>query len=215
MSFILDALKKSETDRQRSNAPGIAHIAESGKKKHSGRWLWIVAGLLIINAAVLAALMARSGNPPETPAVQIALPVPTAAPPEEAATRFSDIVADAKRSRPLSAESSPTSAADAAPTAAVAAPDPAVSDRPAAAASSVTDGLPSFDELRVTGVLQLPELHLDIHVFSAAPADRFVFVNMSKYKERATLDEGPLVREITVDGVVLEHGGHTFLLPRE
>jgi hypothetical protein len=38
---------------------------------------------------------------------------------------------------------------------------------------------------------------------------------MSKYKERATLDEGPVVREITPDGVVLEHLGMKFLLPRE
>ena len=65
------------------------------------------------------------------------------------------------------------------------------------------------------GLLQLPDLHLDIHVYSNIPEDRFVFVNMSKYKERGTLDEGPVVREITPDGVILEYLGTGFLLPRE
>ena len=35
MSFILDALKKSEAERQRQHAPGIASIPES----HTGRYL--------------------------------------------------------------------------------------------------------------------------------------------------------------------------------
>ena len=58
-------------------------------------------------------------------------------------------------------------------------------------------------------------MHLDIHVFSGQPAERFVFVNMSKYTESATLAEGPTVREITPDGVVLDYQGRRFLLPRE
>jgi general secretion pathway protein B len=61
----------------------------------------------------------------------------------------------------------------------------------------------------------LPDLHLDIHVYSDQPADRFVFINMKKYKENSTLTEGPGVREITPDGVVLEHAGTAFLLPRD
>ncbi|NOR67834.1 MAG: GspB domain-containing protein, partial [Woeseiaceae bacterium] len=63
--------------------------------------------------------------------------------------------------------------------------------------------------------LVLPDLHLDIHVYSDQPAERFVFVNMNKYREQARLAEGPLVKEITPEGVILEHLGNGFLLPRE
>ena len=70
-------------------------------------------------------------------------------------------------------------------------------------------------ELQISGELQLPELHLDIHVYSQAPDERFVFINMSKYREQSRLADGPLVKEIRTDGVVLEHRGHSFLLPRE
>ena len=63
--------------------------------------------------------------------------------------------------------------------------------------------------------MQLPDMHLDIHVYSGQPNDRFVFVNMTKYKEGATLTEGPRITEITPDGVVLDYFGTRFLLPRE
>jgi general secretion pathway protein B len=72
-----------------------------------------------------------------------------------------------------------------------------------------------MDELRADGSLRLPELHLDIHVYSEKPAERFVFINMGKYKEGDRLAEGPAVREIRPDGVVLDQGGTRFLMPRQ
>lgn len=64
-------------------------------------------------------------------------------------------------------------------------------------------------------MLQLPELHIDIHVYSEVADERFVFINMVKHREQSQLNEGPVVAEITLDGVILEHHGLTFLLPRE
>lgn len=61
----------------------------------------------------------------------------------------------------------------------------------------------------------MTDLHLDIHVFGDSPSDRFVFINMAKHRENSQLSSGPVVREITPDGVILEHEGTTFLLPRE
>ena len=75
--------------------------------------------------------------------------------------------------------------------------------------------MPTMDELRLEGTLQIAEMHLDIHVYSGQPADRFVFINMTKYRESAKLTEGPVVKQITPDGVVLDYQGTDFLLPRE
>ena len=86
---------------------------------------------------------------------------------------------------------------------------------PAAQPATIADGLPNLRELQAAGQIQLPDMHLDIHVYSGQPDDRFVFVNMSKYKEGATLREGPTISEITPDGVVLDYFGTRFLLPRE
>ena len=74
--------------------------------------------------------------------------------------------------------------------------------------------LPTQMDLAARGTA-LPEMHLDIHVYSARPADRFVFVNMQKYTEGQALKEGPTLERITTDGAVLNHRGMRFLLPRQ
>ena len=55
---------------------------------------------------------------------------------------------------------------------------------------------------------------VEIHVYDAVAANRFVFINMNKYSEGDRLKEGPVVEEITPDGAILEHQGQRFLLPR-
>ena len=57
-------------------------------------------------------------------------------------------------------------------------------------------------------------IDVDAYV-SEAPAERFVFINMNKHREGSRTAEGPVVREIRNDGVVLEYQGRVFLLPRE
>jgi general secretion pathway protein B len=74
--------------------------------------------------------------------------------------------------------------------------------------------LPTFRELGGTSA-NLPDLHLDIHVHSPMPAERFVFINMRKYIEGQSLSEGPSVERITSEGVILNHRGLRFLLPRQ
>jgi general secretion pathway protein B len=52
-------------------------------------------------------------------------------------------------------------------------------------------------------------------VFSTKPAERFVFINMRKYREGTTLQEGPTLESITRDGAVLSYHGLRFVLPRQ
>jgi general secretion pathway protein B len=75
--------------------------------------------------------------------------------------------------------------------------------------------LPTINEVTLTGSRALPELHLDVHVFATRPAERFVYVNMRKYHEGGTLQEGPAIERIRRDGVVLNYQGLRFLLPRQ
>jgi general secretion pathway protein B len=211
MSFILDALKKSESERQRKGTPGIADVPQSAARSGGTRWAWIIGVLLAINLAVLGGLMLRSDPVPqpvqESPSTEQP-PGPDVEPPGE---RFEEIVADVKSKQPVSTvepgdalhTESPLQSADTGPANA------------AAGRATVVDGLPSFNELRANGTLQLADLHLDIHVYSTTPSKRFVFINMSRYKEQATLAEGPEIQEITPEGVILEHLGTRFLLPRE
>jgi general secretion pathway protein B len=211
MSFILDALKKSESERQRKGTPGIADVPQSAAKSGGTRWVWIIGILLAVNLAVLAGLMLRSDPVPQTaqelPSTEQP-PGPGVEPPGE---RFAEIVADVKSQQPAATVES----GDALHTESPLPSSDSGQANAAASRATVVDGLPSFNELRANGTLQLADLHLDIHVYSTAPSERFVFINMSRYKEQATLAEGPHVLEITPDGVILEHLGTRFLLPRE
>jgi general secretion pathway protein B len=78
--------------------------------------------------------------------------------------------------------------------------------------SNPGSSLPPADELAGAGV---PPLNLDLHVYTANAAERMVFINSHKYREGDTLQEGPVVQQITPRGVVLEYGGRSYLLAQQ
>lgn len=208
MSFILDALKKSENERQHNAPTEFATVPSSSEPSRAPRWLWVLGALLAINVIVLTGLLLRPT--PSTPA-RAAAPVtaPTGVEPAVKApvASFAEQLDAARDRQPEPAPEAATTPPDPAPAAAP------TRSAPAAATSALF--LPSLAELRADGTLNLPELHVDIHVYSDSSADRFVFINMVKYRENERLNEGPLLREITRDGVVLEHRGTSFSLARE
>ena len=53
MSFILDALKKSETERQRGDAPALYETKMAPPRRTVAPWLIVLAALLVINIIVL------------------------------------------------------------------------------------------------------------------------------------------------------------------
>ena len=217
MSFILDALKKSETDRQQQTPAAFATVPSSDGSPRAPRWLMLLGALLAINLIVLLGLLLRPGD--DTPADTVtaaAVEKTSSAATADFATQIeaARLNESQRRAPPPSAEGQqpPASAIPVATDAGVdvSATIP-VSNMPAQQVAS----LPTIYELRANGSITLPELHLDIHVYSEIPEDRFVFINMSKQREKSQLTEGPTVNEITPDGVVLDYRGTTFLLPRD
>ena len=214
MSFILDALKKSETDRQQRGTAEFAGVPTgSGRREGPPAWMWIVGVLLIVNLAVLVGILLRpdvepADNRPSDIAAEEAAPVePLVAEPvrEQSTTDFASQVAAARENAPVQDD----------PVEEAADPEPPARSGSVTIEPSVSAGLPTVHEVQARGFVSLPPLHVDIHVFSENAEDRFVFVNMVKHKEGSRLAEGPLVSEITPDGVVLEHEGTRFLLPRD
>lgn len=61
--------------------------------------------------------------------------------------------------------------------------------------------------------LRLPELTLDIHVYDASQSERFVYINMQKYREGDVIEEGFFVESIDSKGVILDLDGERFRLP--
>ena len=213
MSFILDALRKSETERQQQAGGEFSSVPSSSGESQSPKWLWMLALLLLVNVVVLLGILLRPDAAPDDEAPATTAPaavetMPVEAEPAQqqvAEPSFEDRVAEAKENQP-----SPDPETEEITAPAAGEPAPATVTPPPSEERLVT-----LDELRLAGATQLPELHLDIHVYADNPAERFVFVNMNKHREGSRLDEGPSVSEITPDGVVLQHQGRRFLLPRE
>jgi general secretion pathway protein B len=235
VSFILDALRKSEHDRQRQSGPGIADIRAVGAGGRFPLWAIAIGALLVVNIVVVLVLVFRGEARPTA-----------AAPPTPAAA--------APASPPASAQRAPESAViplprRVEPQAEAAAPDfedapatggePSLDDtrsavgapaRPGARRRDFSDpsldagaesdagyaSLPSVNDIVTQrGERAVPDLHLDIHVYATRPAERFVFLNMRKYREGGSTPEGTVVERITRDGVVLNHRGLRFVMPRQ
>jgi general secretion pathway protein B len=238
MSFILDALKKSEIERQRQSQPGLMDTPTAQRRSRLPLWAILLGALLAINIGVLVVMLLRNGGPAassppkkhtEPAAVAEDKPppsdhfsplgqAPVYAPeiPVTATDGASTGTAAASQVAPLAAPlSAPRSSAQqrSAPRAALRRPEPVLIDEEAKADNE--ELLPSINEIHLTGAQSLPELHLDVHVYATKAADRFVYINMRKYHEGSSLPEGPVVEHIRRDGVVLNYQGLRFILPRQ
>ncbi len=213
MSFILDALKKSENERQEQSSAEFSSVPSSSSRPTSARWLWILGALLLVNFAILIGILMKPA--PTSSAIKLE---PEATIVEESRSRFEEQVAVAVDDRaeqappPVARTNPQTNIQSSENTTAALVPAKPMVNRTSNTSVAV---VPTMDELRLGGSLQIAEMHLDIHVFSASPSERFVFINMNKYREGSKTAEGPVVREIRDDGVVLEHQGRVFLLPRQ
>jgi general secretion pathway protein B len=64
MSFILDALKKSEVERQRQTVPGLIDVPPATRRRRLPWWAVSLGVLLIVNVLVVSYLLIRSGPRP-------------------------------------------------------------------------------------------------------------------------------------------------------
>ena len=223
MSFILDALRKSEHERQRSAVPGLSQVPLAAPQPQLPRWALAVIGGLFAAVLVIGGAWwqstrvpaeATSSQLPSSPAATVgrtvALPPPaerSAAPQQAAPARL-----------PLEGESS-LSAAAASSTGSTNGDTSSASPElsPPVRLTNLPDdsvALPSVSMLAAEGVA-VPPLRLELHAFSPQPRDRFVFINGRKYVEGDRLVEGPMLVAIEPTGAVLTHSGRRFILVQE
>jgi general secretion pathway protein B len=227
MSFILDALKKSEIERQRQTVPGLMDTRIAGRRNRLPIWAVALGVLLGINLLVLSFVLWRK----DAPAAHASRPAAAAAAAANAAPPVTEHFSPLDGA-PVYAPEIPVPSADGAaplhsPIArlgSAAGTGSTVSHTVHRADPLLTEPdardenqelLPTISEISLTGAQALPEMHLDVHVYATKPSDRFVYINMRKYHEGATLQEGPTLERIRRDGVVLNFQGLRFILPRQ
>jgi general secretion pathway protein B len=233
LSFILEALRKSEHERQRQAGPAVAEMPVVRPPSRTPVALIAIGLLLAINLAVLLYFLLRNDAPDVVREEPVAVrPAPAA----EDAGRPAPVVR-AVQPPPAPVVDAPPSR-EVRPLADVAAPEPlSVPMRdapeapdpmllPPAPAQQVTyaeppppapgsSGPPRLDTLPAQATAGLPALNLDLHIYASDPTQRAAFINGRRYREGDSLPEGVEVRAITPEGVVLQYRGQRFLLPRQ
>ena len=220
MSFILDALRKSENERRKHVPPGHADVRVMPTRQHRSPWIVLVGVLLGVNVILLAIFWFGWYRNSDSASASNSAPTTSGAVPKSDTGIGASASAEEFRIRNLSEEAGrgETGSSAAASAAAKRSDNTAARVAPSAPTSdgnSAYANLPTMNEAIVSGILSVPPLHLDIHVYSPSPAERFVFINMAKYREGERLQEGPSVEEITESGVIMIHQGSRFLLSRE
>lgn len=239
MSYILDALRKSQQTRQ----PGAATVNRNAVHNVSyslpvGGW-WLALGIVLLCGMLIAGYfvwrgtVSRLPDPPANPPTSQAAMAPehantTVAPPEKVtaapdqalpkkAVPVSDLAEQAKLptppapKKPVAAKIERKPAAKRQPVAAKT--ENATADRPAAA-SFPADDVPLLQQMPAEFQRALPPLALTIHVFSHEESQRILFLNNKEYRRGSHIEGGVRVEEIVPEGVVLSFQGQRFKLSR-
>ncbi len=208
MSYILEALKKSEQERRRSQVPDWQTQHTPPPERRRGKRLWpvLIVAALLLNAAILT-LYLRPWNASEPVASEIEPPQTIVA--ATISEPASEPAAEAPHPPAPSVglervdQSSPVPLG----TAPFAEPAPPPVSR---AVSDQAPSVPRIEDLPLSLRRQLPEIVISLHFYTDSPAARMVRINGRNLRENQRVDENTIVREITEEGVVLDFNGQSF-----
>ena len=224
MSYILDALRSADAERERGAVPGInaqpVPAVSSGGGRATGRSLpvaWIAAGTAVVVAGVLAwQLGQRSAGPaPATPVAQASapMPAPVPAPAAAVAPAPSPVPTPAPapaRATPRLPTAAPSPRAEPAPRAVVRAPGPTPTPAPAAARPPVDKRVFALHELPPDVRNRLPKLSIGGSRYSPDPAKRFLIVNGQMLKEKDAVTPEVTLEEIQLKAAVLRYQDYRY-----
>jgi general secretion pathway protein B len=225
MSYILDALKKADQERTLGEVPDLeaAHWGER-RQKRSYRWVWVVGALLLVNGVLLFMLIDHDEpiepvvdslpEMAESPAVKPVVPVPRT---ENAVTPPSSEIVHPRepvyvpsttvvKQRPTTVKPLRSDFDESPPTF-----TPPVTP-PAMQTPAQTSGVPDWNDLSLEFRSGLSLPHLDVHVYSENPKKRFILVDLQKFREGDTLDNGAVLEEILPGSIQLYYQGTRFLV---
>ena len=213
MSYILDALRKSERQRRLGNIPSLAREARTPPSAHA-KYKWLAAGVVLSATLVSAGWLMMQRDP-----------APAGGPPAERTGAFAALGVEppaqdpsaaniAIRPPPAGPAAKPVAGAGVAlkqpvpalPRAPIAAEQPPAPTAPQAPAEPI-----AYARLDPEFRAQLPPLSVNAVSFSDDTTRRFVMINEGIYREGQNV-AGVTVAHILREGVVLSYRGREFLL---
>lgn len=228
MSYILDALRKSDQQRQRGATPTLLtpQAAAPVPERRGFSMVQISLAAILIGAGiVIGALRPWQGEQPDSaqaPAkVQVArAPVVTTRPEPTLPSPPAQPQPPAYSEQPVAQmpahESAPT--AQPVPAKVPSAPIPAPAPQPAAVEPQVAVAAPAVQEPKVMTMAELPfsiqreipNLSISVHAYSRSSQERLLGVNNRMLHEGDQVAPGLVLESITPDGMILSYKGYRF-----
>jgi general secretion pathway protein B len=217
MSYVLEALKKAQAQREQGGVPGIhslqvPYVAVEGKGRSSLKpVLWAIAGLLVVILGLLAWRMGDGLGAPQDPVSPAQLATGSVPPPPAAAPLNPVLVAPARTSEPV-ANSLPQGES---PLASPAKAELPVTKRPEKA---LTNAQPKDAGPKIYAVSELPDgvrrdlptLVISGGSYSSNPAQRLIIVNNQVFTEKSEPATGLVVERIEQNAVVFSFRGYSY-----
>lgn len=221
MSYILDALRKSQQARQPGTAPRSGAVHDVSLALPVNGW-WLALGIVLLLGILAAVLIFWRGTVANLPE-----PLPAAAMEPAAVVPEPEPTTPAAAEKPASpaevAVKKTASVGDLAEQAVIPAPAPPpkkiVAARPskkppAPAVPLVMDDTPLLQQMPESFRRALPPLALTIHVYSHDESQRILFINNREYRQGSQIEGDIRVESIVPDGAVLSFRGERFKLSR-
>lgn len=191
MSYILDALKKSEQARGHGAAPGIQTVHSSGLNYQAPRrslWPWVLIAAVMLNLVVLLYFVFNKH---------------TTAPAAKAAetTQQDKILWEPATPRQTTSPAAPVFARPEL--------EPVPDETFAHSAAEVFQAV-DIKQLPDDIRRHIPAMEFSGHVFSSNPKQRSVVINGRFMEEGASLSDDFVLKEITSTGVIMEFQGTLF-----
>jgi len=220
MSFILEALKKSDKKRQEGTVPRLetVHRFASPVGGRRSKWVWLLFLVLLLNAGVFLWLF----GPWQRQERSIPIETSTAKVVQQPSTISKPSATHQAGPAPLEMPAPPPVPL-ASPPAATVIPDQLEPAMPAEAVPPAEvpktdrkDQINSLADLPPAVRKDIPEMHMSLHAFNKdSAAASMVRINDQILREGAMLAGKYHLEKITAEGAVFRYQGYRFLVPRK
>lgn len=220
MSYILEALKKSEQDRGHGSIPGVQTIHSSSinyQQNSRPLWPWLVAVMILINIMVLLYLFVLK-SPAELSQQQV-FDSPDIKQNNITSTRTSTVAADpapvitnADETKPKNTDRDKKLSIERQPETETIVSFEAVEPVNEIISETVNDSNEVLDiyQLPMDIQQQIPEMAFSAHVYSSNPQQRSLVINGRFMEEGEQLNDDLTLSEITSGGAIFTFRGYRY-----
>ena len=234
MSYILDALKKSEQERGHGNVPDVQTVHSSSLNYRSDKkvyWPYILITAVILNLLAISYFIVNKEKPAQLPlgveesvtggqdnagdttnTVMPELPAPPVLMveknmPTETSKPLpvSAGTTTGKSVKAATAETKPTISKEQVTTKTV-----SHAAEPQAASINNNETIIDFHELPASIKQQIPTITISAHVYSSNPIQRSIVINNNFMEEGEYILDDLILHEITRDGAIFNYQGTLF-----